>query len=86
MSYGIHFQNKKKIIPNIEKNYTPQCIYAFINRKKLIDLMPSKGPYLLALLSGLDVDLGPFLEGLSQDMSDQRFTGNLHGHHVACAL
>lgn len=46
----------------------------------------SRGPYLLALLSGLDVDLGPFLEGLSQDVPDQRFTGNLHGYHVTRAF
>ena len=38
--------------------------------------------YLSALLGRLDVDLGSLLEGLSEDMSDQRFTGNLHGHHV----
>lgn len=39
-------------------------------------------PYLFALLRGLDVDLGPLLKGLSENMSDQRFTSNLHGHHV----
>ena len=39
-------------------------------------------PNLFPLLCGLDVDLGPLLKGLSEDMSDQRFTGNLHGHHV----
>lgn len=38
---------------------------------------------LLALLSWLDVNLGPLLEGLSEHVPNQRFTGNLHGHHVA---
>lgn len=44
--------------------------------------MPSKCLYLFALFGGFDVDLGPFLEGLPEDMSDKRLTGNLHGHHV----
>lgn len=38
--------------------------------------------YLFALLCRLNVDLGPLLKGLSENMSDQRFTGELHGHHV----
>lgn len=41
---------------------------------------------LLALLSWLDVNLGPFLEGLSEHVPDQRFTSNLHCHHVPCAF
>lgn len=41
---------------------------------------------LLALLSWLDVNLGPLLEGLSEHVPNQRFTGNLHGHHVASAF
>lgn len=43
-------------------------------------------PYLFALLCRLDVDLGPLLKGLPENMSDQRFTSNLHGHHVPCSL
>lgn len=39
-------------------------------------------PYLLALLRRLDVDLCPLLKGLSEHVSNQRFTSNLHGHHV----
>lgn len=42
--------------------------------------------YLLALFSGLDVDLGPLLEGLPQDVSDQGLAGDLHSHHVACTF
>ena len=38
--------------------------------------------YLFALLGRLDVDLGPLLKGLSENVSDQRFSSNLHGHHV----
>lgn len=43
-------------------------------------------PYLFALLRRLDVNLGPLLKGLSENMSDQRFTSNLHGHHVPCSF
>lgn len=38
--------------------------------------------HLFAFLCGLDVDLSSFLEGLSENVSNQRFTGDLHGHHV----
>lgn len=43
-------------------------------------------PYLLSFLGGIDVDLGSLLEGLSEDVSDQRLPGNLHGHHVTSPL
>lgn len=43
----------------------------------------SKSTNLLSLLSWLDVNLGPLLEGLSEHVPDQRFTGNLHRYHVA---
>lgn len=46
----------------------------------------ARSPDLFALLGGLDVDLGPLLEGLAQHVSDQRLAGDLHGHHVARAL
>lgn len=39
-------------------------------------------PHLSALLGRLDIDLGPLLKGLSENMSDQRLSSNLHGHHV----
>lgn len=39
-------------------------------------------PYLFALLCRLDVDLGPLLKRLSENVSDQRLASNLHGHHV----
>lgn len=38
--------------------------------------------YLFTLLGGLDIDLGPLLKGLPENMSDQRFPSNLHGDHV----
>lgn len=42
--------------------------------------------YLPALLGGLDVDLGPLLEGLPQHVPDQGLAGDLHGHHVPGAF
>lgn len=51
----------------------------FLLRLNVYDLMC---PYLLALLCRFDVDLSPLLKGLSENMSDQRFPSNLHGHHV----
>lgn len=38
--------------------------------------------YLFTLLGGLDIDLGPLLKGLPENVSDQRFPSNLHGDHV----
>lgn len=43
---------------------------------------PSAGFYLFPLLGGFDVDLGSFLEGLPENVPDQRLPGDLHGHHV----
>lgn len=42
--------------------------------------------YLLALLGRGNVDFGPFLECLPQDLSDQWLTSNLQGNHVAGAI
>lgn len=42
--------------------------------------------YLFPLLGGLGVDLSSFLEGLPENMPDQRLTGDLHGHHVPGAF
>lgn len=42
--------------------------------------------YLFPLLGWLDVDLGSFLEGLPENVPDQRLPGDLHGHHVPGAF
>lgn len=45
--------------------------------------VPVRVFYLLAFLSRGNVDFGPFLECLPQDLTDQWLAGNLQGHHVA---
>lgn len=42
--------------------------------------------YLFAFLRGFDVNLSPLLEGLPENMSDQRLASDLHGDHVPGSL
>lgn len=42
--------------------------------------------YLFAFLRGFDVDLSSLLEGLPENVSDQRLASDLHGDHVPGSL
>lgn len=60
------------------------CLYSIspVNKK----LQSSACSYLFAFLCGFDINLGSLLKGLPENMSDQRFTSNLHGDHVPGSL
>lgn len=45
-------------------------------------IISSACSYLFSFLRRFSVDLGPLLKSLSENMSDQRFTSDLHGNHV----
>lgn len=67
---------------------TRQLIWVFLSNILLVSSQEQSSAcsYLFAFLCGFDVDLSSLLKGLAENVSDQRFTSDLHGDHVPGSL